>query len=130
MSPSRLDSQATRPAAWPVSLAASALLFTGAGISSRQRRKAQDEDSTAGHGADVSSVGVVAEQRCERALPFALPYGQQLVGRREAAGHRAVERRQIHGLVVALGVEPLARAQAGMGDLDHLARQFRERPAL
>src|SRR5690348_17754472 len=79
---------------------------------------------------DDSSIGVVAEQWLERAAPFALPFGEQLVGWREPAGDGAVERCEVDGLVIALRIELLARAQASMGDLDHVARQIRQRQAL
>src|SRR6185436_171822 len=79
---------------------------------------------------ECALVGVVAEQCSEGSLPLALPFGEQFVGRGEAARHRAVERREIDRLVVALGIEPPAGAQAGMGDLDDLARQVTERQAL
>src|SRR5690242_7297418 len=73
-----------------------------------------------------ASVSEVAVERCEGALPFAVPFGEQLVGRRLAAGHGTDERREIDRLVVAPSIDQLARPESGMGDLDHVARQFGE----
>ena len=58
-----------------------------------------------------------------------MPLGEQLVGRRLAAGHRTIERREIDRLVVTLRVDLLARPQTGMGDLDHVAGQLGEHAA-
>src|SRR5882724_934906 len=79
---------------------------------------------------DDNSVGVVAEQRREGPGPLALPFGQKLVGGREATRYRTIERREIDRLVVAMRVQALARTQAGMGDLHHLAREIRQGQAL
>jgi len=53
---------------------------------------------------DDSSVGVVAEQRREGPPPFAVPFGQELVGGSKTARDGPIERRQIDRLVVAVGV--------------------------